>query len=144
MLRTHFKSKTTKMNLNLQYKDTYKKSVATVAAGKTGAFYNRFADINTVEILLDDKPNSENNKKLLDVIKHQFPANITKLTIKSLARKAESLTPYIDALNYSKTKVITEFCIKNLAIDEACLVIILATNSTTHKNNFLSNHVFST
>lgn len=133
VLKTDAKNKTSKLNLDLQYKEQHKTFIDTVTAGKQGKAFERFANITSVEILLSDKPNDPHNRKLLDVIKNQFPATIGRLTIKSLAKKAESLKPYIDALAYAKTQVTNEFCTKNLAIDGVTLNTVLQANANTKR-----------
>ena len=133
VLKTDTKNKTTKLNLDLQYKEAHRKFIDTVAAGKNKMAFQRFADITSVEILLSDKANDTHNRKLVDIIKNQFPSTINRLTFKSLAKKPESLKPYIDALAYAKTQVKNEFVTKNLAIDGVTLTTVLQANANTKK-----------
>jgi hypothetical protein len=139
VLKTDAKNKTTKLNLDLQYKEAHRKFIDTVAAGKNKMAFQRFADITSVEILLSDKPNDAHNKKLIDVIKNQFPSSINRLTLKSLAKKPESLKPYIDALFYAKTQIKNEFCTKNLAIDGATFSTVLEANASTKRVVFFGS-----
>ena len=124
------------LNLDLQNTDAHKDFMNTVHSGKNGALYDRFSDMDTVEILLDDKNKDSINEKFVDVIKHQFPANISKFVLKSLAKNPESLKPYIEGLKFAKTMIKDEFWTKNLAIDGVTFGTVLAANFATHKITF--------
>ena len=114
----------------------YKEFIDTVHSDASEALYDRFSDKDTVEILLDDKNKDSINEKFADVIKHQFPANINKFVLKSLAKNPESLKPYIEGLKFAKTMIKDEFWTKNLAIDGVTFGTVLAANFATHKITF--------
>ena len=97
------------LDLDLQNKSEHKQFVNIVAAGKDGALYKRFPNFVNAEILFSNKVGDLINKNLVSVITNQFPASITRLNFTSLASKAQSLTSYINALNYAETKVNVEF-----------------------------------
>jgi ribosomal protein L12E/L44/L45/RPP1/RPP2 len=130
-MKTDSKNKTSKINLDLQYKEAHRKFLEKLTDGKT--VYQRLPDVTSIEVLLSDKPNDPHNAKLVKVIKDQFPATVNRITFKSLAKKAESLKPYIDALNFAKTNVATEFCSKNLAVDGDTFNTVLQTCNNTKR-----------
>ena len=108
ILNTVLKGNGKVLNLDLQNDEAHKQFVQTVCAGQNGAIYGRLSGITTIEVLLNDKVDDIINKKLIHLIKNQFPTSITKFTLKSLARKARSLKPYIDALKYAKVNIEAE------------------------------------
>ena len=115
------------LKLDLQFKEEHRDFVNTAWTGKNGAIYARFRGLDNVEILLNDKEDDSANTRLVDVIRNQFPPTIDTFMLKSLSKEPQLSKPYIDALNYSRTMVTKEFCLKNLAIDGATFGTILAT-----------------
>ena len=94
VLSTVLKDNGETLQLDLQENMRHKQFLVTVLKGKNGAPYMRIPNISTVMISLNDSSNAN----LINVIKYKFPANISSLTIVSLASKAHPLKPYIDAL----------------------------------------------
>lgn len=130
-LQTDKNKKSSKLTLDLQYKENHRKFVEKLTeAGKT---WERLPDCTAIDILLSDKPNDPVNKKLVEIIKSNFPANVQRVTIKSLAKKPESLTQYIDAILFAKTNITVEFCSKNLAVDAATFSTVLQTCAATKR-----------
>lgn len=128
------KKKVNKIDLDLQYKENHRQFVDKITASKLP--FQRLPNVDQINILLGKKDKAATNKKLVEVIKNQFPAQVQYLTLKSLEVGGENAKDYVEAFHYAKVQVSHAVSFKNMIFDGTTLSTVLDAFAESKKIEF--------